>query len=88
MFGLIRSLRVALLGMAVAGLRITLYLLLFNFTDLKPSPGILKVYAALSIAMTLGGLLTALVGAITRAGQAPRRQVLLVAAKVTIAIIL
>jgi hypothetical protein len=45
----------------------------------------LNAYASLSIAMTLGGLVTALVGAITWAGHAPRRHVLLAAASTSLA---
>jgi hypothetical protein len=84
MFRLIRSLRVAIIGLIVAGLGITLYLLLFNVIDLKPSPAMLNAYVALSIAMTLGGLGTALVGTVTWARRAPRRHVFLAAASISL----
>ena len=84
MFRLIRSLRVALIGLIVAGLGTTLYLLLFNVIDLKPSPAMLNAYVALSIAMSLGGLVTALVGAVTWARRAPRRHVLLAVAAISL----
>jgi hypothetical protein len=88
MFRLIRSLRVVLLGLIVAGLGITLYLLLFNVIDLKPSPAMLNAYVALSIAMTVGGLVTALVGAMTWARRAPRRNVLLAVASTSLVVVL
>jgi FtsH-binding integral membrane protein len=68
----------------VAGLGTTLYLLLFNVIDLKPSPAMLNAYVALSIAMSLGGLVTSLVGAVTWARRAPRRHVLLAVAAISL----
>jgi FtsH-binding integral membrane protein len=45
----------------------------------------LNAYVALSIAMTLGGLVTALVGAVTWARRAPRRHVFLAVASISLA---
>jgi hypothetical protein len=65
-------------------LGITLYSQLYNVMDLKPSPAMLDPYALLAIAMTLGGLVTALVGAVIWTRRVSRRNALLAAASTSL----